>query len=210
MYSSQPAQDLTSEELRLALDEEIGSLPEKYRAPVVLCYLESKTHEQAARDLGCPKSTLESRLARARELLRRQLERRGITLAVGALATTLAEMACATTMPALLTIKIVKAATLIAAGKSAVGGCLSKGAVALAEEAIVGMAAIKAKLVVMVLALGLAVGGAGWAGYKANGGQLPKQQPEAKPGAHAKEPERKDRAGPALRGQGAAPSGCVW
>ena len=156
--------DLTCAELRTALDEAIGTLPEKYRAPIVLCYLESKTYEQASQELGCPKDSLAKRLIRAKELLRRKLERRGIGLAVAALTTALTEMGSAAPLPAMLTIKTVKAVALVAAGKSA-AGCISAGALALAEEAIAGMLGIKGKVILMVLALGLAVGGAGWAGY---------------------------------------------
>jgi len=47
------------------LDEEIAALPERYRTAIVLCHLESKTLEQAARELGCPKSSLASRLTQS-------------------------------------------------------------------------------------------------------------------------------------------------
>ena len=59
------------------LHEEISRLPERYRAPVVLCDLQSRSHEQAARSLGWPVGTVKSRLARARERLRSRLARRG-------------------------------------------------------------------------------------------------------------------------------------
>jgi RNA polymerase sigma-70 factor (ECF subfamily) len=56
--------------------EEVGRLPENYRAAVVLCYLEGLTHEQAASQLGWPVGTVRSRLAWAREKLRSRLVRR--------------------------------------------------------------------------------------------------------------------------------------
>src|SRR5262245_55228387 len=65
-------------DLRRALDEEINRLPVGQRAVVVLCCLEGKTGEQAARELGCPPGTVSSRLTRARDRLRRRLARRGL------------------------------------------------------------------------------------------------------------------------------------
>src|SRR5262249_21892340 len=59
------------------LHAEIERLPENYRLPIVLCYLEGLTHEQAASRLRWPLGTLKTRLSRARERLRSRLERRG-------------------------------------------------------------------------------------------------------------------------------------
>ena len=64
------------------LYEELDGLPEPFRAAVVLCDLEGHSYEQAAGLLGCPVGTLQSRLARGRERLRRRLERRGIAPAI--------------------------------------------------------------------------------------------------------------------------------
>ncbi|WP_422924035.1 sigma-70 family RNA polymerase sigma factor [Singulisphaera sp. PoT] len=60
------------------LDEELGRLPESFRTPLVLCYLEGLTQEQAAAQLGWPIGTVQSRLARGRAKLKTLLIRRGI------------------------------------------------------------------------------------------------------------------------------------
>jgi len=65
------------------LHAEIQLLPEKYRLPVVLCCLEGLTHDQAARQLGWPKGTIDGRLSRAREMLGSRLSRRGVSLSSG-------------------------------------------------------------------------------------------------------------------------------
>jgi RNA polymerase sigma factor (sigma-70 family) len=75
--------DVERHELRGILDEEIGRLPEKYRRPVVLCYLEGQTHEQAARRLCCSEGSVRGRLDRAREKLKTRLTRRGFAPAAG-------------------------------------------------------------------------------------------------------------------------------
>jgi RNA polymerase sigma factor (sigma-70 family) len=81
-----PAMDASAEverrDLRGILDDELRQLPEKYRAPVVLCYLEGRTHEEAARQLGWPAGSMSRRLDRARSLLRRRLAHRGLAIAV--------------------------------------------------------------------------------------------------------------------------------
>src|SRR5579884_4218405 len=80
-----PSDSVAAQELRAALDEEIARLPAKYRTPLVLCYLAEKTHEQAAGELGWPKSSVTARLAKARELLHKRLTRRGFTIPAGLL-----------------------------------------------------------------------------------------------------------------------------
>lgn len=60
------------------LREEVSRLPDSYRLPVVLCYLEGKTNQEAAAQLSCPVGTIKGRLSRARQALRDRLSRRGL------------------------------------------------------------------------------------------------------------------------------------
>ncbi len=70
--------DGKDDEIMSALDEELSRLPASFRAAVVLCDLEEKTHKEAARILGVPVGTVSSRLVRGRSLLRSRLARRGL------------------------------------------------------------------------------------------------------------------------------------
>ena len=96
-----PAPDPDRAERLAILDEEIGRLPERQRAAIVLCDLEGLPHEEAARRLGCPVGTVESRLSRGRQRLRDRLVRRGLAPAVAALWAEMAREASAA-MPAAL------------------------------------------------------------------------------------------------------------
>lgn len=148
-------------ELRSALDAELDRLPTRYRAPVVLCYLQGKTNEKAAEELGCPVGTLKCRLSRARGLLRDRLTRRGVTLGATVLAPRLAEQASAAVPSTLLQITT-EAATVIAAGNALAVGSVSVRAAVLAEGAMKTMFLTKLKTVAAVLlVLGLVGTGAG-------------------------------------------------
>ena len=78
-----PFIEVERRELGRLLNDELLRLPEKYRSPVVLCYLEGRTHEEAARQLGYPAGSMSRRLKRAHALLRRRLIHRGVSLAIG-------------------------------------------------------------------------------------------------------------------------------
>jgi RNA polymerase sigma factor (sigma-70 family) len=80
-------------DLAPVLDEEISRLPEKYRTAFILCYLQGKTTAEAGQVLHCPRGTVLSRLAWARQRLRVRLTRRGVALSGAALAAALTEAA---------------------------------------------------------------------------------------------------------------------
>jgi RNA polymerase sigma factor (sigma-70 family) len=145
VIGTNPLDELLRRDLRLALDDELSRLPEKYRMPLVLCYLDGQTHEEAARLLGCPRKTISTRLTRACERLRTRLVRRGIALPVAALAVALSESARA--MPAALRETTIQAVA---------AGTIPAGVAALAKEVLTSMFVSKLKRVaVLLLAAGV-------------------------------------------------------
>jgi RNA polymerase sigma-70 factor (ECF subfamily) len=117
-------------DLEVLLHEELRRLPAKYRSPLILCYLEDRTTEEAAKQLRWPVGTLKVRLMRGRRMLRTRLERRGWPLSAGALATALSADA-APAVPAGLVGTTVRAATVFAAGRAT--GAVSANVLTLTE-----------------------------------------------------------------------------
>jgi RNA polymerase sigma factor (sigma-70 family) len=85
--ATQPIDHLIWTDVRKTLDEELSRLPAIYRDPLLLCYLEGLSRDEAADALGCTLIVLKGRLERGRTALRRGLESRGLTLSVGLAAT---------------------------------------------------------------------------------------------------------------------------
>src|SRR5436190_12288756 len=112
MIATRTLPDSTWSDLRPILDEELSRLPEKYRAPLILCYLEGKTNVEAGRLLGWPAGSMSKRLARGRELLRSRLTERGLAFSTPILGTMLAEHAQAAA-PAALWQTSLKAAVMV-------------------------------------------------------------------------------------------------
>ena len=151
-------------------------MPEKFRAAVVLCYLEGLTHEMAAGQLGCPVGTIRSRLATARERLKRRLTRRGVAPAAPAewLASTLAPVSesvpSGMTVPGALAEGTIRGAMQVGLGKGALAGIVSAEAVALMEEVLTNMMTTKLTLVATtVLVAGMVTAGVGVTAYSALG-----------------------------------------
>jgi RNA polymerase sigma factor (sigma-70 family) len=158
------ADEVLWRDLRPVLDEEVARLPEKYRRPFVLCYLEGQTNEQAARQLGCPTGTVLSRLARGRQRLRERLARRGLVLSGALLAALLPCAAAEAALPAALVKVVVKAAVPWAAGKAA-AELVSARAAAWTAGVLQAMFLTKLKIALaVVLVLTLAATGVGLVG----------------------------------------------
>jgi RNA polymerase sigma factor (sigma-70 family) len=111
-----PPDAVAWQEMLDILDHELGRLSDRFRAPLVLCYLEGRTQDEAARQLGWGLNTLRRRLAQGRRLLEARLRGRGVTLSAG-----LAGLLAASTVavPGDL-----RAATLAAAGVRTAGASL--------------------------------------------------------------------------------------
>ena len=104
-------EQVAMKELRPVLHEEVDRLPDKYRIPVILSYLEGKTNEEVAAQLQWPVGTVKGRLSRARDLLRSRLTRRGLALSAAFLMTALSRgRVFAELVPAELVRKTVKLA----------------------------------------------------------------------------------------------------
>jgi RNA polymerase sigma factor (sigma-70 family) len=187
-----PDEDPVWRDLRPVLDEEIDRLPEKYRAAFVLCHVEGRTNEEAARELRCPIGTVLSRLARARRRLRDMLTRRGVTLAAGALALGLSAEAAQAAVPGVLIRGAVRAAGLHAVGQALVGVVPTE-VIALTESMVRAMLITKVKMA-GALAFGLLLlGGGGMLSYQTASGQPGRATSEAAPlrAAPAKEEDLK-------------------
>jgi RNA polymerase sigma factor (sigma-70 family) len=149
------AADSPPDELLAQLDAELSRLPDKYRAPIVLCDLQGRSRTEAARRLGWPVGTVSWRLAQGRRLLARRLSRYGAALSAGSVAALLSRDAAAACVPPSLLNCTVRAAVLTA-------GVVSARVVELTEGVIQAMLLSKLKLVwAVALAAVVGVGAVG-------------------------------------------------
>jgi RNA polymerase sigma factor (sigma-70 family) len=195
--------DITWRELRTVLDEELHRLPERYRAPLILCYLEGKTRDEAAAELGWGVGSLKARLERGRERLRVRLVRRGLLLSAVLFGAGIPHSAASAAVPATLAVATVKAASLIAAGTALRGGAVSATVVALTEGALQTMFVTKLKMIATALlvtaALGVGAGGA-WSTFGVAAGDS----------AALDGPGKRAQVQPAGKGAAADPARLAW
>jgi len=139
-------------DLKPLLDQELSRLPDKFREPIVLCYLKGKTEVEAAQALGCALGTLSWRLARARDLLRGRLGRVGLTLSSGALGALLVAQTAEAAVPA----------SVVASTVSMAAAGTASPSVAFLTEGVVkamGIAKIKVFAASLMVTFGLAGSG---------------------------------------------------
>src|SRR5258708_7229264 len=153
--------DLSAEELLAVLDAELGKLPDRWRLPLILCYLEGRTQEEAAGQLGWSKSTLRRRLEEARDALGRRLEGGGLVWSAALSAVLLSDCLAAAALPSGLVVSTVTAATLVTAGGAAASAVSPK--VALLTKGMVRVMFVKKLKMAAILFLAVAGCGMGLA-----------------------------------------------
>src|SRR6202011_112152 len=105
-----PQAEVSWREVQEILDDELEQLPDKHRLPLVLCYLEGRTRDEAAAQLGWTAGKLKGLLERGRERLRSRLIQRGVSFSIAGSATLLADTVLAAAVPPLLAVATVQAA----------------------------------------------------------------------------------------------------
>ncbi len=180
-------------DVRPIIDEQLNALPEKYRAPLVLCGLQGLNKQEAAERLGVPEGTVSSRLARAREMLRDRLARRGVIVPAAGFAALVSPNALCATVPPALTESV--------AACAATGAAVPATVLALSNEVLAAMSWLKVKTLCAGL-VAFALAGGGMLALTADD-KKPAQPPAAdKPAKPAEKPGEK----PAFKPDGEKPA----
>jgi RNA polymerase sigma factor (sigma-70 family) len=158
------------DDLKPILDFEIDALPEKYRLPLILHYMQGQTKEETARLLGLKSGTVSTWLDRGRDMLRERLARRGLAITGAALVALLLNNATAVAWSEGAAQATVQAAVQIAAGDLTAGGAVSAQVAALTQGTLQAMAIAKIQFIAAsaaaVLTVCTLVGLAGYQVFK--------------------------------------------
>jgi RNA polymerase sigma factor (sigma-70 family) len=140
-----PAEDVSWAEVQTVLDDELNRLPERYRAVLILCYLEGKTRDEAADQLGLSAGALHGLLERGRKQLADRLTKRGVSLSAGLFSMALCEGVAQATLSPTQVLTTAHASSLFAMGKP-VGESVSATVLHLSQQVLKGMLMTKLKL----------------------------------------------------------------
>jgi RNA polymerase sigma factor (sigma-70 family) len=156
-------------DLRPVIDEGLMQMPEKYRVPILLCYLQNKTNEEAARLLRWPVGTVKTRLAKARELLGHWLRRRGVILSSAGIVSFFGTPTSQAAIPAGVLSATLRAAMLVSAGSFG-AAAISVRSFVLMEGALRAMFWTKVKIATGVIVFaGLTGSGVGLSSFRSWG-----------------------------------------
>jgi RNA polymerase sigma factor (sigma-70 family) len=185
-----PLDELSVRELLAILDEELQRLPDGYRVPLILCCLEGRTQEEAARQLGWTPGAVKGRLERGRAKLHRRLVGRGLTLATVLAALEAAQgMASAARMPAGFAPAALLATARGTPGTGGTDGGIATEVVALAEEGMRSMAMTKTKVALALLLAAGVVAGVGALAQQESPASQRNEKQLAEPEARSKKVE---------------------
>src|SRR5439155_7715417 len=135
-------------------------LPDKYRAPLLLCYFEGLTQEEAARQLGWTKRSVKDRLERGRNRLRARLARHGMTLSMTLAGSLIAGDASKAAAPAALTQATLRGAVAFARHRP-LAGLVSSPVLDLTERGLKTMLVSKLLIATTLILVAATLGGAG-------------------------------------------------
>ena len=167
-------------DLEVVLDEEIRRLPRKYQEPILLCYFEGLTREEAAQQLGWPIGTIAGRLSRANQMLKKRLVKRGVATATVAVPAILEQQAGQAALSSQLLRSTIYAIRAITTGVPE-ATVLSGNAVNVSRQVLQQMVLTKwKKSLIGLLILACVVGGA-VTGYAMQSTTQPQPVAEASP-----------------------------
>jgi RNA polymerase sigma factor (sigma-70 family) len=158
--AADPAAEVSWREVQTVLDEELERLPDRLRAPLILCYLDGQPRDVAARQLGVSVACLHGRLERGRKALCERLTRRGVTLSAALVAAALGEGAARAALPPTTALHTARAAVRIALGHAPPKGLICPPILSLAQEVARSMFPTKMKLIVPAILCAALLAGA--------------------------------------------------